>query len=563
MNTTTGPETKREKCFRMGLAMAGAATGGAYSAGVLDFLWEALIEWDDAKKRRDPDVPGWSVAISDITGSSAGGLTAFVAASTANSDYVPNPTGTPLNNIPIQATPFFGAWVSLVTAERLFDTTDLMDQPIDNRKVSSLLSSTFMADTAKIVVPEPSERNRPDWIEPNLMLTLTATNLRGIPYSMEGFAASDPLFQKFNMRRHADYVRFHFGLPGDDDMVYVPPDSYLVPLQSARSDEPWQRVITAARATAAFPVGFPSVKIDVPRQNYYTRRGGNPSWSKELSSGVESYAALDGGILNNEPFTLLENQMRERHGRKLTVDPTDAWGSILLVDPFPDRTVEDNSFIEGDTPIELVVGALLATIRGHAMFKEEDLIHAMDANRLDRFTIVPNRIKESWQSIFLATGGLGGFGGILHEKLRRHDYLLGRKNCQEFLRIVFRIPIEAARENEIFNEHEKFLTGDSIPIIPLVGKAAADLEEPVWPTFNPREAWSIACNVADKIEPRLSVILDIMLENSGILKQSSWNPLWIGTNSLVRLVKWPLMKLVMKRVRGKLYDSMAPFIPPK
>lgn len=544
--------------------MAGAATGGAFSAGVLDFLWEALSEWDAAKKRGDADVPGWSVRISDITGSSAGGLTAFVAASTANADYVPNSTGTALPDVPIQATPFFGAWVTLITAERLFDTSDLTIQPADNRKVSSVLSGTFMADTAKIVVPEPRGRDRPDWIEPNLMLTLTATNLRGVPYSVEGFSSHDPLFRKFGMRRYADYIRFHFHLPGDDELVHVPSDSYKVPLESSRSTEPWQRVITAARATAAFPVGFPSVKIEVPRQNYYVRRGAKPNWAKELTSGVESYAALDGGILDNEPFTLLENQMRERHGRTLAVDPTDAAGSILLIDPFPDRTVDDDSFVDGDTPLGQVMGALLSTIRGDAMFKDEDVINAMDSQRLDRFMIVPNRSREEWQTTFLATGGLGGFGGILDEKMRRHDYLLGRKNCQEFLRSVFRMPIEAARENEIFNEHEKFLSGDSVAIIPLVGKAAIDLEVPEWPTYTSPEAWKIACDVAEKMEPRLSLILDIMLENGGIIvSPTSWNPLWIGTNAVVRMVKWPLMKLAMRKLRGKLYDAMKSFVPPK
>ena len=37
--------------FQIGLAMAGAVSAGAYSAGVFDFLMEALSEWQKAKER--------------------------------------------------------------------------------------------------------------------------------------------------------------------------------------------------------------------------------------------------------------------------------------------------------------------------------------------------------------------------------------------------------------------------------------------------------------------------------------------------------------------------------
>ena len=35
---------------------------------------------------------------------------------------------------------------------------------------------------------------------------------------------------------------------------------------------------------------------------------------------------------------------------------------------------------------------------------------------------------------------LGGFGGFLHESFRHHDYLLGRRNAQAFLRWNFALP---------------------------------------------------------------------------------------------------------------------------
>jgi hypothetical protein len=40
----------------------------------------------------------------------------------------------------------------------------------------------------------------------------------------------------------------------------------------------------------------------------------------------------------------------------------------------------------------------------------------------------------------IASGALGGFSGFLHESFRQHDYLLGQRNAQAFLRWNFALP---------------------------------------------------------------------------------------------------------------------------
>jgi hypothetical protein len=47
--------------FELGLVMAGAISAGAYSAGVLDFLFEALDAYEEAKGQ-----PGWSGPTHDV-----------------------------------------------------------------------------------------------------------------------------------------------------------------------------------------------------------------------------------------------------------------------------------------------------------------------------------------------------------------------------------------------------------------------------------------------------------------------------------------------------------------
>ncbi|HCG05758.1 MAG TPA: hypothetical protein DEV75_13085, partial [Desulfovibrio sp.] len=61
--------------FHIALTSAGAVSGGPYSAGVIDFIIEALDAWYAAKARGDP-VPGHDVRIDAVSGTSAGAVAA-------------------------------------------------------------------------------------------------------------------------------------------------------------------------------------------------------------------------------------------------------------------------------------------------------------------------------------------------------------------------------------------------------------------------------------------------------------------------------------------------------
>lgn len=57
------------KPFELGICMAGAVSAGAYTAGVMDYLIEALETWE--QKRNESDVPTHKVIIKAIGGASA------------------------------------------------------------------------------------------------------------------------------------------------------------------------------------------------------------------------------------------------------------------------------------------------------------------------------------------------------------------------------------------------------------------------------------------------------------------------------------------------------------
>src|SRR5439155_4814685 len=65
--------------FKIGINMAGAISAGAYTAGVLDFLTEALDEWYKAKASGEA-VPMHDVSIEVLSGASAGGMCAAISA---------------------------------------------------------------------------------------------------------------------------------------------------------------------------------------------------------------------------------------------------------------------------------------------------------------------------------------------------------------------------------------------------------------------------------------------------------------------------------------------------
>jgi len=72
---------RSDKEFHLGLAMSGAVSAGAYTAGVFDFLIEALDAWEKAlAESTDGSVPDHRVGLKVMAGASAGAITAAIGA---------------------------------------------------------------------------------------------------------------------------------------------------------------------------------------------------------------------------------------------------------------------------------------------------------------------------------------------------------------------------------------------------------------------------------------------------------------------------------------------------
>jgi predicted acylesterase/phospholipase RssA len=113
--------------FRIALNTAGAVSAGAYTAGVLDFLVEALDAWYEARESgQRADIPKHDVVLEALKGASAGGMCAAISAVALQEefDHVRNSDPGEKSNR------FYKNWVQAIDILPLLGTKDLDRDPI-------------------------------------------------------------------------------------------------------------------------------------------------------------------------------------------------------------------------------------------------------------------------------------------------------------------------------------------------------------------------------------------------------------------------------------------------
>jgi hypothetical protein len=109
--------------FELGLTMAGAVSAGAYTAGVIDFLMQALDEWQNAIEVGAPETPNHAVNLRVISGASAGALVGAIISANSRASFPPVRPGTDQVQGPLN--PFFSAWVNRIDISELLKLQDL------------------------------------------------------------------------------------------------------------------------------------------------------------------------------------------------------------------------------------------------------------------------------------------------------------------------------------------------------------------------------------------------------------------------------------------------------
>lgn len=501
MAKRTQQKPKKEPVFEIGLVMAGAISAGAYTAGVTDFLIEALDQWYTAKENKVPDCPPHNVKLKVLSGASAGAMTAGITAAALGGDIEPVREIKPWKAVNNK---LYEAWVQKIDIEHLLGTDDLRK---NDGPVKSLLDSTILDDIAENVFTVSQPGKRRTYIDDPLDLYLSITNLRGVPYNI-GFKGATEAGHELSLR--SDYIRFQLSSKKNirAGIRKLDPGNY--------NDPAWRDLAEASLASGAFPIGLAPKILSRSKKEYAKRKWPvpvdprqrnqtgdciemtpiDPAWPDDINKQQDyeyRFVSVDGGVLDNEPLelarkTLAQADVRNKRSGK------EANRAVILIDPFPHDAPFKTDY-ETKDDIFNIIPALLSSLRTQARFKPDELILAQREDIYSRYLIAPKRRAQNGKlaEFPIASGLLGGFGGFLSLSFREHDYQLGRRNCQMFLKEHFALPYGRHHKNPLFDNwtremihNHRIKEGNEVflPIIPLVGTAAEEVPPPPWPSYS-------------------------------------------------------------------------------
>jgi patatin-like phospholipase len=532
--------------FQLGIVMAGAVSAGAYSAGVMDFIFEALDAYEEEKRKSSWDGPTHDVRIPVMSGTSAGGMTAAMCALQAFNSIAHVQPGLPPPEP--AANRLYSSWVSDISIARLLETTDI-DAARKNGGLASALCSNVLDQILKDVFAQKGPLQARNWIghgdDRSLRLLITATNLRGVPYAFSIFGADGN--EQYGMLNHGDYLDFTVGMG-----TKALPDSHALDINNTSAGD-WSLFKIAALATGAFPVGLAARQIARPPSDYKRAvqvvcedpMGNFAPISPDRCIDNEkpyNFISVDGGVVDNEPLELARRTLAGGIDQQNPRGGQDASRAVLLIAPFP-NFVNLPPFDSSSRVLHLLPGLVTALLQ-QARFKPSELSLAADDTVFSRFIISPIRHAGANPEAVkypIASGVLAGFGGFFHESFRRHDYLLGRRNAQAFLRWHFALP----ENNNLFNGFQGDrarwyvrnvdgatapITADDsqfapklfattvkaipdtkgLPIIPLVERLRIPIE--IGPADLPRPAEVDQTALAARIRTRAEAVIEILVD---------------------------------------------------
>jgi hypothetical protein len=208
---------------------------------------------------------------------------------------------------------------------------------------------------------------------------------------------------------------------------------------------------------------------------------------------------VDGGVINNDPFDLAHDYLVRREpvpgDQQNPRKALEADRAVITVAPFPAQNQFDRNYdAAAQAGVMQALGHLFSALISQSRFFGESLAMIMTGSVFSRFMIAPSDPALPANQTALQCGALGAFGGFFERGYRAHDYALGRRNCQQFLRKRFILPQKNPAIEPGLDADGKALNAFGmkppnetvepqnqrwIPLIPLCGTATDEAPRPV------------------------------------------------------------------------------------
>jgi hypothetical protein len=512
--------------FEIGLVLGGTVSAGAYTAGALDLLTQALDRFYSDNGTQPPH----QVRLTLAAGSSGGAVCASLLGAAINRRFTPvigAQAALDQDNAGPADNPFWNLWVNTFNFASLMATNDVPTPFPDGQNVPALLNAG-MIDTGveNLVAYAATGGNllRP-WAAQPLHIATTVCNLRGLPYTIEQI----PSYAGYTGAAYVEHDDFAwFAIPN-----VLAADDTGIPATPPRPDEFWvsiapqpgqsvsfQTLADFARASGAMPVGLPARQLTRPPIHYVYRPVARPlppgsatpfqidwpqpDWSElgDVSHGLNyTFSAVDGGTLNNDPVKIAHDRLAGLVGSNPRA-PGEANRAMFMIDPLAD---EPSTLDNAGLSLVAVVKAIIPTFVGGARYLTSDLELFADQNVFSRFQLVPNRSNPDPAvatrlvgEAALAGTDLAALAGWIARPYRVHDYLLGQWNMLSYLRrqfllsgdnVLFKNWDFNARANAACDQSGERMpiTIDTLPktyFLPVIPIPPDNflLAEPAWPT---------------------------------------------------------------------------------
>ncbi|MEP7257623.1 MAG: patatin-like phospholipase family protein [Flavitalea sp.] len=437
-----------EKLFHLGLCMAGSVSAGAYTAGVIDYLTEALENWE-LQRGRD-DIPDHRVVIDLLGGSSGGGITAAITLFAMQDKLHPYRL---VNNQPLSdgKNILWDAWVNLSDDDVFGEMLNGKD--ISKGYVPSAMNTDFIDAVAYkfrqyIAGLAKDRKGIPAYLCPESELFLTLFNITGIKYELHTKAATGASQFAFE---HRDLAHFRWGDAVSNDgrmeLSYNQPENI-------------ETLLMSAPATGAFPLGL-KARLVKRKARYlwehpFVNKGSFLKEQIHLNEKDGYYISLnaDGGAVNNEPVEVMRDfmlSMRKKYYKDIPEESSATAltnSTVILIDPFPSSDMRMKIPDESSAHLKTFTPSLLNAMSSQLLFDAKKALDAYNKENYGLHLMAPSK-DDMRPEYALACGSLRGFGGFLNKDFRIHDFFLGRKNCQSFLRKYFVANLDATGDDRV------------------------------------------------------------------------------------------------------------------